>query len=1204
MMVSGFLLKMALIIALAVVVMYLLNCFNKPSLEHFENPYCEAALTAPGTTVYITSARNNKYLSVNKQKVNDNLELQTLVSQSPSWSLQQIVQENCVASQNNNDASCCSVQIQTDDEEFHITYNKNGNPEKVGASHVSDTNYQKWYVLKFSQRGMPNLYQAISKMYQSKNMKMRYNLYLIATSPKDFSGNPSDPPARYLTISQNNQSPLPGNFYLADNPSIDSIWEISIKKNGKITPLPPFRPIEALGAFPNQNPKNRNKKGTYKSEYGAFMPSFLPIWNRTFWSPGNYSPVKKNNYLRQITVQLDDIYENRRSGQATGYIYLSTVPIDQVNFSKPVFSTKHSQVIPVKSYGDDMLYGTTTIKDKTYTIILKMLPGNVQELGTPKNIPLLQGWFVTKEKNKQNQEVASTIPLCAPACDNDDLSCAQENMMGVCESLLPGMKFEQFMLKNGFVSIDSKNNFNLSNQLTQAVHFEKPPPNWVKYVNQKHLNDFSYGKEGQVPYGKENILATLQSSSINDCLNYCGSGKEVNEQNIHMYDSLGNKITPKEVSEYCDRISYVVPNVSVNKDGMSLDESKKGTCTLAAGGQWNMDSTENIVGVIRKQPRTTLFDKKFESIGGKGTTLQTTSDLEPTEPAEPFENPMFRDEKEHFEQVVNINECAKLCENNLACREFSFDPMTGECHLATEGTTKTTNQSKEDWDVSYNYIGGRNILQGAENKFFNEFPAGTSFLNDPMEVLGNAQGTVVGDINKCADLCKNQPNCDRFSFDAQTRTCYPQSMGKQSYSGDSTFYAATKNNFVPQANDNTKKTFIIYPASVYSGGTPVPFGTMKQINNIATVDECAKECSANEWCDTFSYDAKEKTCNQFMASQTPVTSGNPQQIVGKKKPSPTGSLQLKSNLNSFDQTQPASTIQGGAILETNPAKNADDCASQCTNKNYDCDMFIYDDDKKTCALYNSGDCSNPQSDLCGKIISPAQTPFSYTSKMKLSASGAADGNLYNTKKNTGDCNCISYCAKDWNNELSDQGWESGICYRSYAEYENGDTVEVSCWDRPPETSNGSKLKNHACQCRKNDQPASFKEPPSSVLYKKDCNIAPNQRILLGGVTKEDIKQGICDCNSYMSSKKYGGKELEEKGAGNWKGVTLYRAGSIQTDNPINDTIFHQIPGNQATSPTGNGPGIACWVTQDDNGSFSNTSDSCTSSQTDYKCNIL
>jgi hypothetical protein len=949
-------LKIALVIALAVVVMYAINCivaekphfFGQGLKEGFDDEFCEAAFTSPTTRVSFVSVSTLRYLDVNKQKVSNNLKLSPLRAGKRSWKMDRVIEREAVGVYPDTDRpDTCAVFLKTAEsgnkKPYYLTADMSGVVNSAGATPIGGADNQVWYVLKLSpntpgpnQKAMALLHKEVVQSLEKRSQSTNAKFYLIATSPKQFiSPEAMYPPTRFLTTAADSEAVVTGDLYLTPTATINSVWEVRYITKGTVPKLKKFKPVVGVGAYPNQLPALRGKEGTFPSKYGAFMPSFLRILNRTWWSPGAMNRVSGQSPMFQITVNLEKP-NYTTDVHATGTVTIKLIDGATADYSKPennkdISKELNQKVIPpisVKSVGDDMIAGVNNTKSSkwtpqtgfspnvTYTVILKLLPKSAPEMGTP-DVPLMQGWLITQTKEMYQPAKSSVRPLCAVTRTG-----IVQNIMGVCEALLPEMKFNQFMLKHGFASVNSKNNFNLSQNMAKASNFNPPPKNWVRYLKPDWLNYYSYGDPNTTPLGGPDarILGSAEVSTINQCASMCEGRTLLSTSDITGTNAAtGDKLTAAQVGEYCNRFEYKVPDVGVFSNGASQNPSQKGTCVLGSLGSWAPSGVAAqpgklppIVGVVRRFPKTGLLGanrEKYQQIGGVGTTLVGGPDLIVKESFEDG-TPAIPDMFEHFETVGSMDECASLCSKDMACREFDYDPITGECQARTHSTPTRTSATRADQDRSFQYIGARDQLTKPNKDIYSEFPAGTSLLSGQHQIIdasGNVTtvGITASNIDDCANRCnKAEINCDRFTFDAQNRKCYLQTMGQEKFDEQSTFYSAMKNDFIPFLDTkytvdgvqyNGKKVrFSKYYSSVFSGGNPVPNLGEQRVNNVATVNDCAEQCAKNTYCDIAAYDATNKTCNQFLGASNAknmiTPSGAPQQMVFMKKPSPTAIL--------------------------------------------------------------------------------------------------------------------------------------------------------------------------------------------------------------------------------------------------------------------------------------------------------------------------
>lgn len=477
-------LRVFLVVVLAVMVMFILRHLLRDtrSKEGFDN-YCESAFTAKGTEIKLTSLANGQALDVDKNKVNDNLKL--VKSDPTTWDLERVIMEDTVGTypETKRPDSCAVMLKTTGDLPFYMTSDL-GKVNSVGATPIGGSLNQVWYVLRLRpgvkgpKENMMDALYAEAVKNTNNNQKLLNDLYLVTTSPKDLTNDPKYPPARYLTVRPDSRSVVEGDLYLQDMPSIDSVWIVNYIKKGKVS-VPAFEPSVGIGAYPDK--KVRKTEGPYPSKYGAFMPSFLRIWNRTFWSPGLVNRMKNQSYLFQISVNLEPPNYKDQETFARGTATIKLIDGLRLNVEDPSknpdisHQIKHN-VLPsnptfeVMTVGDDMLVGHKKDEKtkKNSTLIIQLLPKGLEKV----TVPMIKGWLIDGDEG-----AGSITPLCALPQKG-----VIQNLMGVCQALLPGMDLDKFMLTHGFSPMDANNNFNISKGLVTASQTKRPVKKGYVYM--------------------------------------------------------------------------------------------------------------------------------------------------------------------------------------------------------------------------------------------------------------------------------------------------------------------------------------------------------------------------------------------------------------------------------------------------------------------------------------------------------------------------------------------------------------------------------------------------------------------------------------------------------------------------------------------------------------------------------------------------
>jgi hypothetical protein len=367
------------------------------------------------------------------------------------------------------------------------------------------------------------------------------------------------------------------------------------------------------------------------------------------------------------------------------------------------------------------------------------------------------------------------------------------------------------------------------------------------------------------------------------------------------------------------------------------------------------------------------------------------------------------------------------------------------------------------------------------------------------------------------------------------------------------------------------------------------------LQNIPTVNDCAEKCDKNQWCSTMTYDAKNKTCSQFVSQPENFESfqtfpATQQQVLLTKKPSDDVILNDKYK-QIYAEPKKGTYIKGGVIMNGNiSVHNINDCAAAC-GRDDRCDAFVYRHGNKTCDTHQTGFCDDPKDPTCGTIESPSDTPGSYATKKKEAIYNTEYKDVTNTNSS---CSGMLYCGKNWDNKLPDD-WNGAECVDSVAIYDDGTRVQIGNWGAAqPYTGNkNNKFKKMLHRCSKTGRGWMWKAKEGQYGYNNDCNLPPNVRYL-NGAGSGTIDKGMCDCENYARKLEYGGKELKKLGAGDWKGAKVISATSNGK----------QIPTNRATSVGGNGSPIICQVSRDDNNPFIKGNGQCASNKTDYQCSIM
>ena len=489
-------LKVTIFVALGIIIFYSVKCII-PRLKIKENfkskvrlsalrqdlyqkakpfdvQYCTPIFTAPETEVTIRPMNVSKYLSIDTNSSKNNVVLNSISLNS--WEFERVVERNSLDNAKSgfyndfSDPSRCSVYIKTKSKYETKTGNKGNSPNYlyyyltrehtehfvpgVGSSYVSASLFgngerQVWYIIDVDELHLGGLYNnVISKAKGMNDTNTKY--VFIVTNPIAFVNPKESSKTQFLTanISGNENSSI-GASNLVMEPTVNSIWKIDIRKKGTIEPADQYKPISALNEYPNND----------NLEHGVFMNTFLPAWNRTWYSSSKDTDSKIKSFSVKLCSPEYNI-TNKEYSVKTPYA-TGTVTFDNY---------LNNTVYNVKSYGSDMLSSIDyPSKDKSI-LFLKMVPNNNKPKDKngsyliPDGMPMLQGWIEKPTSGKK----PNIISICA----SDD-----DNFSGVCLSTNNTDSIQQFLIKKDYLPVQSNINFNLSNSLME--NFDT----WEKTVN-------------------------------------------------------------------------------------------------------------------------------------------------------------------------------------------------------------------------------------------------------------------------------------------------------------------------------------------------------------------------------------------------------------------------------------------------------------------------------------------------------------------------------------------------------------------------------------------------------------------------------------------------------------------------------------------------------------------------------------------------
>jgi hypothetical protein len=471
-------LKVTIFVALGVIIFYSVKCiiFRLKIKENFKSKvqYCHPIFTALGTEVTIRPMNISKYLSIDTNSSKYNVVLNSISLNS--WKFERVIERNSLEKAKSgfyndfSDPSRCSVYIKTESIHeprmgknmhlpnslyYYLTREKNEHfVPGVGNSYVSASLFgngerQIWYIIDVNELPLGGLYNNVISNSKGMNDTNTKSVFIV-TDPIAFINPKESYKTKFLTANlYGNDKSAIGVSNLIMEPTINSIWKIDIRKKGNIEIADQYKPISALNEYPNND----------NLEHGVFMNTFLPVWNRTWYSNSKENDSK----IKSFSVKLCSPEYNITNQE---YSVKNPYSTGTVTFDNYLNNTVYN----VKSYGSDMLSSIDyPSKDKSI-LFLKMVPNNSK----PKDkngkyliadgVPMLQGWIEKPTDGKK----PNIISICA----SDD-----ENFSGVCLSTNNTDSIQQFLIKKDYLPVKSDINFNLSNSLIE--NFDT----WEKTVN-------------------------------------------------------------------------------------------------------------------------------------------------------------------------------------------------------------------------------------------------------------------------------------------------------------------------------------------------------------------------------------------------------------------------------------------------------------------------------------------------------------------------------------------------------------------------------------------------------------------------------------------------------------------------------------------------------------------------------------------------
>lgn len=365
-----------------IIFLYTLKCITN-RIKFKENFKMEnkSIFTNNTSEVYLSPMNISRYLSVISESIKDNIHLKS--NGFNNWEFEKIPGKSNVY-----------IKTKSSSTFYYLTRNI----DESGKINVFASPYgkglQSWYIIDIADLPNNNPYKNIvNKTPISTDKNKKY--VFIVTNPVNFENE-----TKFLTANLNSE-----NTILLKKPIEDSIWRVDIKKKELLNEKPnetpnetlnktlnetidePYEPTLAVGDYPNNDSK----------ESGSFMPTFLPIWNRTWYSKDIDGTTKS------FTVKLN-LFPGETSSQGT------------IVFNSNFEGSLKNAIYEVKSQGSDIVFGKKSGKDDKSVVTLMMLPKTDRIPSLPEGMPLLKGWIEYPD---------STISICASD---------ENNLEGVCLS--------------------------------------------------------------------------------------------------------------------------------------------------------------------------------------------------------------------------------------------------------------------------------------------------------------------------------------------------------------------------------------------------------------------------------------------------------------------------------------------------------------------------------------------------------------------------------------------------------------------------------------------------------------------------------------------------------------------------------------------------------------------------------------------------
>lgn len=1071
-------LRIVLLIALALVVMTGMTCWaqsnsieenfcssNANVLENFTQlkHYCDPMFSEKDVYVTITSVATKGSLVFTNQLTDNVVTRPLLTNDIPKWELvpyktQSNIDtfprntkeiQNCVfciklAGTNKKEPSWYLTQPNTKTNSFK--------PRPTGSLFGCGPN-QQWYLLKVNSSFLKPLYQEASQYVERQDLD---NLYIIASKISVKGGTIlSVPPGLSDTVLKGGDIDVyMDSFTSSITPRLASLWIIKKTKDSptqmKPLQLPMFAPTSAIDDYPDHD-FNKTGAGVWMPEFGnQSKGKWEGIWNHKFHYISTSDLSNPSILTIQVKPDKDSPYgKGTVSGMWKG----------------------NSNTWNVQSYGSDFLSGVDTKGNTRLT--LHMVSRKRKGSSYPENTNFLQGWVKDIENGTVESlcghEKLNMAGVCAQMIKgnswqdyfmNNDLTPINvENNIGIPKDLyhtvvIPKPPYDDQTALDDYwvgqywdmqkdktyaglgsnpiagkkaISANDCASYAYSNPVSQTkgdrftwnpttkdcMVFDKGPSPQsskgdysavLRYPRTDILGDnrLNFTKDdinnGQATLSQSNILEDFVGTvgNINDCLKECNNEVECDQLVYNMYDK----------------------SCKTGFGGAEVSSTKKG------------DVVYSYVGTRNQANATTKKNFQLHGQGSSYTGGQTLNTKTYT----------------GKEMGQALNECATLCQTDPDCRMWTLKENDKQAVCETQCSGTLTNDPSK-----FNFAGKKKVYTPTitDKSILNNaiyYPSGGNQLDkSKLESVPNAFNYPMENVcslTSCAKSCQENPWCNLATFNSKQQECM-QYVVQGDY--DQMAQQAQQAHKNSTNSSNPVATYLSYgkiPANIqnstgisndmqkirsegfrnkrrenYSDFTTIGInnelsgGYEISQSNQPTLDACVNECRSqvSSGCNAVQWDEKSKVC--FTKSME----GSQAQMKAPSIDQGTYALQMSAAA----QAKEFATISNLPTNDINGPQRSSE--NRC---DYVCAKDWYGDLKKkgwkggrsvSYALDEKGNRINADQPGASQCVC-YRDDDAYWYRRGLSAN--QDPNTQWVMDNNGTCDCNTYCAKDWNDEMS------------------------------------------------------------------------------------------------------------------------------------------------------------------------------------------